>query len=128
MNIDEKIEVADQKVEQAISEANDEICKLLKNVTQEIEDGEKPIELIAYRSKNQLEEIRLCSELKMQKAKNNLICSIEKDAQEMEPLANIEKCTCDIKQKVKKQRCCLKEKVNEKKEKIDCKKQEIQQN
>ena len=86
----------------------------------DIEKGESPVDLILFKASNQFEEIRLETELKMQKAKVDLIKSLEKDVDKLEHLANIESNTSEVKDKIKEGKCNIKEK-------IDCKKEEIKE-
>ncbi|MBE6486707.1 MAG: hypothetical protein E7Z85_07710 [Methanosphaera stadtmanae] len=75
-----------------------------------IEKGDSPVDLILFKASSQFEEIRLETELKMQKAKVELIKSLEKDVEKLEHLANIESDTSEIKDKIKEGKCDIKQK------------------
>lgn len=95
------IEKADKKIDKALDNANKNIAKLLDAVDTEIaEDVEKPIELIIFKAKNNLEEIFLETQLKMQKAKNELIKNLEKDIKKAIELATIEEDLSQVKEKM----------------------------
>ena len=86
-HLEKTIKIID-KVE---DDADKEITKLLDAVDKEIvEDDEKPIEFILFKATNNLEEILLKYELKMQKTKNDLIKNLEKDMERVIELASIE--------------------------------------
>ncbi|RAP53528.1 MAG: hypothetical protein BZ138_00600 [Methanosphaera sp. rholeuAM270] len=111
---------AEKKVDKAIEEADKNICKLLENTDKEIESGDRPVDLILFKANNQFEEIRLEAELKMQKAKVELIKSLEKDVEKFEHLANIESNTSEVKDKICEEKCKIKDK-------IECRKSEIKE-
>ena len=86
-HLEKTIKIID-KVE---DDADKEITKLLDAVDKEIvEEDEKPIEFILFKATNNLEEILLKYELKMQKTKNDLIKNLEKDMERVIELASIE--------------------------------------
>ncbi|SDA43257.1 hypothetical protein [Methanobrevibacter millerae] len=85
------VEKAIKKVYKAEDDADSDILKLLDKVDKEIEkDEEKPIEFIIFKAGNQLEEIVLNTQLKMQKAKNELIKNLEKDMENVADLIGLE--------------------------------------
>lgn len=84
------IEKALKIIEKAEQDAENDIVKLLDATDSEIEAGEKPIELILFKTENKLEEILLDAMLKMQKAKNELIKNFEKDIERVADLVSIE--------------------------------------
>ena len=78
-------------IEKVEDDADKEVAKLLDAVDKEIEEeDEKPIEFIIFKATNKLEEILLKYDLKMQKAKNDLIKNLEKDMERVIELASIE--------------------------------------
>ncbi len=88
--IEAHIEKAIKKIYKVSDDADKDILKLLESVDAEIEADEKPIEFILYKAENLLEEILLNSELKMQKARNELIKNLEKDMEKVSELITIE--------------------------------------
>ncbi|MER2014437.1 MAG: hypothetical protein ABS871_07370 [Methanobrevibacter sp.] len=88
--IESHIEKAINKIYKAEEDAEDDINKLLSAADEEIELDEKPVELVIFKTQNKLEEILLNAELKMQKAKNELIKNFEKDMEDVMELASIE--------------------------------------
>ena len=88
--IEAHIEKAIKKIYKVSDDADKDIIKLLESVDAEIEADEKPIEFILYKAENLLEEILLNSELKMQKARNELIKNLEKDMEKVSELITIE--------------------------------------
>ena len=89
--IEGHLEKAIKIIDKVEDDADKEITKLLDAVDKEIvEDDEKPIEFILFKATNNLEEILLKYELKMQKAKNDLIKNLEKDMERVIELASIE--------------------------------------
>ena len=89
--ISSHIEKALNKVYKAEDEADEKIIILLDAVDNEIEeDEEKPIEFIVFKAQNKLEEILLETQLKIQKAKNELIKNLEKDMEKVAELVSIE--------------------------------------
>ena len=59
-------------------------------IDSEIEAEEKPIEFILFKAENKFEEIFFNAELKLQKAKNELIKNLEKDMEKVSELITIE--------------------------------------
>ena len=89
--IEGHLEKAIKIIDKVEDDADKEITKLLDAVDKEIvEEDEKPIEFILFKATNNLEEILLKYELKMQKAKNDLIKNLEKDMERVIELASIE--------------------------------------
>lgn len=89
--IEGHLEKAIKIIDKVEDDADKEITKLLDAVDKEIvEEDEKPIEFILFKATNNLEEILLKYELKMQKAKNDLIKNLEKDMERVMELASIE--------------------------------------
>ncbi len=88
--IEAHIEKAIKKIYKVSDDADKDIIKLLESVDAEIEADEKPIEFILFKAENLLEEILLNSELKMQKARNELIKNLEKDMEKVSELITIE--------------------------------------
>ncbi|MBO6123629.1 MAG: hypothetical protein J6P09_07300 [Methanobrevibacter sp.] len=88
--IEAHIEKAIKKIYKVSDDADKDILKLLESVDAEIEADEKPIEFILFKAENLLEEILLNSELKMQKARNELIKNLEKDMEKVSELITIE--------------------------------------
>lgn len=84
------IEKAIKKVYKAEDDADNDIIKLLDAIDSEIENSEKPIEFILFKAENNLEEIFLNTQLKMQKAKNELIKNLEKDMEKVAELISLE--------------------------------------
>ena len=84
------IEKAIKKVYKAEDDADNDILKLLDAIDSEIENTEKPIEFILFKAENKLEEIFLNTQLKMQKAKNELIKNLEKDMEKVGELISLE--------------------------------------
>lgn len=89
--IEGHLEKAIKIIDKVEEDADKEITKLLDAVDKEIvEEDEKPIEFILFKATNNLEEILLKYELKMQKTKNDLIKNLEKDMERVIELASIE--------------------------------------
>lgn len=89
--IEGHLEKAIKIIDKVEDDADKEITKLLDAVDKEIvEEDEKPIEFILFKATNNLEEILLKYELKMQKTKNDLIKNLEKDMERVMELASIE--------------------------------------
>lgn len=89
--IEGHLEKAIKIIDKVEDDADKEITKLLDAVDKEIvEEDEKPIEFILFKATNNLEEILLKYELKMQKTKNDLIKNLEKDMERVIELASIE--------------------------------------
>lgn len=94
------IENADYKINKALEDAGNEINNVLDSVDEEFAEAVKPLELILYKADNKFEEIFLNSQLKMQKAKNELITNLENDIDRAIELSNIEKDLDDVKDKI----------------------------
>lgn len=88
--IESHIEKAIKKIYKADDDAEKDIIKLLDAIDAEIEADEKPIEHILFKAENNFAEILLNAELKMQKAKNELIKNFEKDMEKVSELITIE--------------------------------------
>ena len=92
---DKKISAHVEKAIKIVYKANDDaekdIIKLLDAIDSEIEADEKPIEFILFKAENKFAEILLTAQVKMQKAKNELIKNLEKD---MEKVMKIEGMMC----------------------------------
>ena len=83
---------------------------------EEIELDEKPVELVLFKTENKLEEILLNAELKMQKAKNELIKNFEKDMEDVMKLASIEDDLESFKDEMDEVSTLLSEKIDVEKE------------
>ena len=111
------VEKAIKKVYKAEDDADKDIAKLLDAVDKEItENEEKPIELILFKADNKLEEIFLNVQLKMQKAKNELIKNLEKDMEKVAELVSIEEDLAVFKDEVDEITTLLDEKIDIEKE------------
>ena len=94
------IENADYKINKALEDAGNEINNVLDGVDEEFAEAVKPLELILYKADNRFEEIFLNSQLKMQKAKNELITNLENDIDRAIELSNIEQDLDDVRDKI----------------------------
>ncbi len=84
------IEKAIKKIYKAQDDAENDIIKLIDEVDSELEADEKPIEYIIFKANNNFVEILLNAQLKMQKAKNELIKNLGKDMENVAELVSIE--------------------------------------
>lgn len=84
------IEKAIKKIYNAQDDAENDIIKLIDEVDSELEADEKPIEYIIFKANNNFVEILLNAQLKMQKAKNELIKNLGKDMENVAELVSIE--------------------------------------
>ena len=115
------IEKALKNIEKAEQDAENDIVKLLDATDSEIEAGEKPIELILFKTENKLEEILLDAMLKMQKAKNELIKNFEKDIERISDLVSIEEDISAVKEEMDEVSDILNEKIEIEKKTLDLK-------
>ena len=81
-------------------------------IDSEIEADEKPIELILFKAENKFAEILLNTELKMQKAKNELIKNLEKDVENISDLITIEEDLEGLKDEMDEVSTLLDEKID----------------
>jgi hypothetical protein len=88
------------------------------------EDTEKPIEFILFKGKNKLEEILLNTQLKIQKAKNELIKNLEKDMGNVAELISIEEDLEDFKGEMDEVNALLDERIEIEKETLEIKAKE----
>ena len=123
--IESHIEKAIKKINKAEDDADKEVLKLLDAIDKEIaEDQEKPIEFILFKGKNKLEEILLDTQLKMQKAKNELIKNLEKDMGNVAELISIEEDLAAVKGEMDEVNALLDERIEIEKETLDIKAKE----
>ena len=107
------IEKAIKKVYNAEDDADKNIAKLLDAIDKEIaETEEKPIEFILFKAGNKLEEIVLDTQLKMQKAKNELIKNLEKDIEKVAELVSLEEDLAVFKDEMDEVSAILDEKID----------------
>ena len=119
------IEKAIKKVYKAEDDADNDILKLLDAIDKEIEaDDEKPIEFILFKAENKLEEILLNTQLKMQKAKNELIKNLEKDMGKVAELITIEEDLQDFKDEMDEVNALMDERIDIEKETLNLKAKE----
>lgn len=97
---------------------------MLDAVDSEIEADEKPIELILFKAENKFAEIFFNAELKMQKAKNELIKNLEKDVENIEDLINIEENLEGLKEEMDEVSDLLDEKIDIEKATLNIKSKE----
>lgn len=76
------------------------------------------------KEKNKLEEILLNTQLKMQKAKNDLIKNLEKDMENVSELISIEEDLADVKGEMDEVNAFLDERIEIEKETLDIKAKE----
>ena len=88
------------------------------------QDEEKPIELILYKAENQLEEILLKAQLKMQKGKNDLIKNFEKDVERVAELVTIEDDLSEVKAEMDEVSTILDERISIEKDTLTIKAKE----
>ena len=119
--IEAHLEKAIKKVYKAEDDADKDIIKLLDAVDKELEDDEKPIELILFKAENKLAEILLNTELKMQKAKNELIKNMEKDIEKISELVTIEEDLTVLKDEMDEVSTLLDERIDIEKETLNIK-------
>ena len=122
--IEAHIEKAIKKIYKADDDAEKDIVKLLDAVNSEIEDTEKPVELIVYKAENKFAEILLNTELKMQKAKNELIKNLEKDVEKVAELVTIEEDLSVLKDEMDEVSTLLDERIDIEKENLNIKAKE----
>lgn len=123
--ISSHIEKAIKKIYKAEDDADKDIDKLLDAVDKEIaENEEKPIEFIIFKAMNKFEEILLNAELKMQKAKNELIKNFEKDMERVAELISIEEDIALFKEEMDEVSAILDEKIDIEKETLKLKTKE----
>lgn len=123
--IESHFEKAIKKVYKAGDHADNDVLKLLDAIDKEIaEDTEKPIEFILFKGKNKLEEILLNTQLKIQKAKNELIKNLEKDMGNVAELISIEEDLEDFKGEMDEVNALLDERIEIEKETLDIKAKE----
>jgi hypothetical protein len=123
--ISDHIEKAIKKVYKAGDDADNEILKLLDAIDKEIEENEeKPIEFILFKAENKFEEIALNTQLKMQKAKNELIKNLEKDMEKVAELISIEEDLEVVKDEMDEVSTLLDERIEIEKETLDIKAKE----
>ena len=115
------IEKAIKKIYKAEDDAEKDIIKLLDAIDSEIEAEEKPIELILFKAVNKLEEIFLNTQLKMQKAKNELIKNFEKDIERVADLVSIEEDLSVVKDEMDEVSTILNERIDIEKETLKLK-------
>ncbi len=95
----------------------------MDEIDKEIADTDKPIEFILFKGKNKLEEILLNTQLKMQKAKNELK-NLEKDMENVAELISIEEDLADVKGEMDEVNALLDERIEIEKETLDIKAKE----
>ena len=123
--IESHIEKAIKKINKAEDDADNDVVKLLDAIDKEIaEDQDKPIEFILFKGKNKLEEILLNTQLKMQKAKNELIKNLEKDMENVAELISIEENLAAVKGEMDEVNALLDERIEIEKETLDIKAKE----
>lgn len=123
--IESHFEKAIKKVYKAGDNADNDVLKLLDAIDKEIaEDTEKPIEFILFKGKNKLEEILLNTQLKIQKAKNELIKNLEKDMGNVAELISIEEDLEDFKGEMDEVNALLDERIEIEKETLEIKAKE----
>lgn len=123
--ISSHIEKAIKKIYKAEDDADKDIIKLLDAVDKEIEeDEEKPIEFIIFKAENKLEEILLNTQLKMLKAKNELIKNLEKDMEKVAELVSLEEDLAVVKDEMDEFTTLLDERIDIEKETLDIKAKE----
>lgn len=123
--ISKHIEKAIKKVYKAEDDVENDINKLLDAVDKEIsEDEEKPIEFIVFKAENDLEEILINAQLKMQKAKNELIRNLEKDMEKVAELVSIEEDLSVVKDEMNEVSTLLDERIDIEKETLNIKAKE----
>lgn len=119
------IEKAIKKIYKAEDDADKDIIKLLNAVDKEIaDDVEKPIEFILFKAGSKLEEILLNTQLKMLKAKNELIKNLEKDMEKVAELVSIEEDLAVVKDEMDEVSALLDERIDIEKETLDLKAKE----
>lgn len=111
------IEKAIKKVFKAEDNADKDVLKLLDAIDKEItEEPDKPVEFILFKGVNNLEEILLNTQLKIQKAKNELIKNLEKDMGNVAELISLEEDLADFKGEVDEINALLDERIEIEKE------------
>ena len=119
------IDKATKKISKAEDDADKDILKLLDAIDKEIaEDEEKPIEFILFKADNKFEEIFLNTQLKMQKAKNELIKNLEKDMGKVVELVSAEEDLAVFKDEMDEVTTLLDEKIEIEKETLNIKSNE----
>lgn len=113
------VEKAIKKIYEIQDDAEADIIKLLNSVDSEIEAGEKPIEFILFKANNELAEIVLKAQLKMQKVKTKLIKSFEKDFENVAELVSLEEDLAEFKDEMDEVSTLLDEKVEIEKETLN---------
>lgn len=113
------VEKAIKKIYEIQDDAEADIIKLLNSVDSEIEAGEKPIEFILFKANNELAEIVLKAQLKMQKVKTKLIKSFEKDFENIAELVSLEEDLAEFKDEMDEVSTLLDEKVEIEKETLN---------
>lgn len=88
------------------------------------ENEEKPIEFILYKAENNLEEILLNTQLKMQKVKNELIKNFEKDIVKVAELVTLEEDLAVVKDEMDEVSSILDERIDIEKETLNIKAKE----
>ncbi len=123
--ISKHIEIAIKKIYKAEDDVEKDIAKLLDAVDKEIlENEEKPIEFILFKAENNLEEILINAQLKMQKAKNELIKNLEKDMEKVAELISIEEDLSVVKDEMDEVSTILDERIEIEKETLNIKAKE----
>ena len=122
---DKKINGHIEKAIKIIYKVNDDaekdIIKLFEAIDSEIEADEKPVEFILFKAANKFEEILLKAELKMQKAKNDLIKNLEKDMGNVAELITLEEDLSIFKDEMDEVSALLDEKIEIEKETLKIK-------
>ena len=119
------IEKAIKKIYNAEDDADRDVLKLLDAIDKEIlEDEEKPIEFILFKANNKLAEIVLNTQLKMQKATNELIKNLEKDMGKVAELITLEEDLAVVKDEMDEVSALLDERVEIEKETLEIKSKE----
>ena len=119
------IEKAIKKIYKAEDDADKDVLKLLDKIDKEIlEDEEKPIEFIIFKAGSKFEEILLNTQLKMLKAKNELIKNLEKDIGKVAELITLEEDLAVVKDEMDEVSALLDERVEIEKETLEIKAKE----
>lgn len=115
------VEKAIKIVDRAEKDAEKDINKLLDAVDSEIEANEKPVEFILFKAQNKLVEIVLKFQLKIQKAKIDLLNNLEKDMERVADLVSVEEDLEDFKAEMDEVSTLLDERVDIEKETLNLK-------
>lgn len=119
------IEKTINKFTKAEEDAEKEIAKALDAIDKEIKEiKDIPIEFILFKATNKLEEIVLETELKMKKAKNELIKNLEKDMGNVTELVSMEENLEDFKSEIEEYKTLLNEKIEIEKDTLNLKNKE----